>query len=74
MLYSKTFYDGNRNLSAYSAASVTSSLINPLSVSSVVDFGCAYGVWLRAWKQAGVADICGVDGEFLDQEHLLIKK
>jgi hypothetical protein len=36
-----------------------------LAPKSVADFGCARGTWLSAWSRAGVADIRGVDGDYL---------
>ena len=72
--YGHRFYKVNQSLAIYSAGSVTSLLATTLRISSVVDFGCAYGAWLNAWKRAGVADVCGLDLESVDQKSLLINR
>jgi SAM-dependent methyltransferase len=56
--------------SAYSAAAVTSILHRQLKVDSVLDVGCARGTWLRAWRDRGVADLHGVDGDYVDRRML----
>ncbi|HET8899510.1 MAG TPA: methyltransferase domain-containing protein [Rhodanobacteraceae bacterium] len=64
---------------AYTAASATrsadaviSQLAGVLPIRSVLDVGCARGAWLARWQVAGVADITGVDGDYVDRKHLLI--
>jgi len=41
-------------------------------VDSVIDIGCSLGAWLRVFKQNGVMDISGVDGDWIPKEYLLI--
>ena len=43
-----------------------------LPVSSVLDVGCAYGTWLKAWGEGGAADLVGIDGPWVDVNHLQI--
>ncbi len=59
--------------STESARIVTQSLQPILGLSSVLDVGCARGTWLEAWRQRGVVDCLGIDGDYVDQETLLIK-
>lgn len=42
------------------------------NVTSVADFGCAHGVWLRCWMDNSVDDIQGIDGDYVDRSALLI--
>jgi hypothetical protein len=35
-----------------------------------LDVGCARGTWLRAWNDRGVADLHGVDGDYVDRRML----
>jgi SAM-dependent methyltransferase len=43
-----------------------------LGVRSVLDVGCGRGVWLDEWNRRGVADIAGVDGDYVDDATLAI--
>lgn len=57
---------------ACSAERITSLVFPALAPHSVLDVGCAVGVWLAAWQRAGAADICGVDGDYVDSSRLHI--
>ena len=70
--YDESFFDGNRRFADASARTVVALLRGALPISSVADFGCAEGVWLRAWRAAGVDDFVGLDGEYVDRRRLLI--
>ncbi len=43
-----------------------------LPVRSVLDVGCGQGAWLAAWKEHGVSDSVGMDGDYVDARRLLI--
>ena len=58
--------------SSSSARPIMDVLLRHIRFSSVFDVGCATGTWLKEWKAAGVADVCGVDGAYVNQEHLQI--
>jgi SAM-dependent methyltransferase len=38
----------------------------------VVDLGCGTGAWLAAFKEKGITDIQGVDGDYVNRQALLI--
>lgn len=40
-------------------------------INSVCDFGCAGGAWLSIWRANG-AEICGIDGDYVDRKGLMI--
>ena len=61
---------GVTSLSRTSAARIVPLVQAMLQVSSVADFGCALGTWLSVWQQAGVADVQGVDGDYLKGQAL----
>jgi SAM-dependent methyltransferase len=44
-------------------------LLNP---GSVVDVGCGVGTWLEAFREAGVTDVLGIDGDYVEREILQI--
>jgi hypothetical protein len=39
-------------------------------VNSVVDFGCGVGIWLKTFKNCGVGEILGLDGEWYNKDLL----
>lgn len=43
-----------------------------LPVRSVVDIGCGVGSWLSVFRKLGIDDICGIDGDYVDQDLLQI--
>jgi SAM-dependent methyltransferase len=38
----------------------------------VVDVGCGRGEWLRAFHELGTREVCGLDGDHVDRDRLLI--
>ena len=41
-------------------------------MTSVVDVGCGRGTWLSIWMELGVADVVGLDGDYVDRGKLAI--
>ena len=41
---------------------------------SVLDVGCGQGAWLSVWKNLGVQDVTGIDGNYVNRESLLISE
>jgi SAM-dependent methyltransferase len=70
--YGSQFFDYNTRVSAQSAERITAILSNILHIESVLDVGCALGTWLAAWRQLGVIDIIGIDGDYVAREDLQI--
>ena len=60
------------NGSLESARAVVPLVMDAISPRSVVDVGCGLGAWLAAFREAGVEDVLGVDGAWVDPETLLI--
>ncbi|MDR3328676.1 MAG: class I SAM-dependent methyltransferase [Prevotellaceae bacterium] len=42
----------------------------PLTLKSVVDFGCGLGTWLKAFKNNGVNEVLGLDGKWYNPKLL----
>ena len=40
--------------------------------SSVLDVGCGVGSWLSAWRDAGVGDVMGLDGDYVQGLELVV--
>ena len=71
-IYDNHFMAYTEASSRHAARQVTTRLCEELSIDSVMDIGCATGTWLGAWGQAGVQDIQGVDGDYVDRTRLAI--
>lgn len=70
--YSYEFFVGQKDLSYKSARQVIPIIQQFVTVRSVCDVGCGIGTWLRAFLEAGVKDIIGVDGDYIDKRLLEI--
>jgi SAM-dependent methyltransferase len=71
-IYNQAFMKYAAQSSAYSAATITSILRRLLDVESVLDVGCAAGTWLRAWNELGIADLHGIDGDYVDRQMFML--
>jgi SAM-dependent methyltransferase len=70
--YDDLFYAYQREGALRSARRLLPVLHEVLAISSVVDVGCGAGAWLRAHQEAGVAEVLGLDGDYLEPALLLI--
>src|SRR3954469_15441532 len=70
--YNPAFYRSYVDESQRSARVVAPLALGIVQARSVVDVGCGIGTWLRAFREAGVERIQGVDGEYVDRRQLLI--
>jgi hypothetical protein len=43
-----------------------------LKPRSILDIGCGWGAWLRAFQECGAERICGVDGDYINPARLLV--
>jgi SAM-dependent methyltransferase len=71
--YDRDFY-ANREKNKQAAKVIISIVQEYIRPVSVVDVGCATGVWLAAFKEAGVHDILGIDGDWVPTDMLEIPK
>src|SRR2546427_1539345 len=70
--YTKGFFEQIRNGSRRSAEVIVPLVAQLLPVRSVVDIGCGDGTWLRVFRELGVDEILGIDGEYVARELLQI--
>jgi SAM-dependent methyltransferase len=68
--YTGAFYDFQRGGSRRSATIVVPLLLELLAPRSVIDVGCGVGTWLSVFRELGVAEVCGVDGDWVDRAAL----
>lgn len=73
-LYTERFFDKRQGLALRSARGLVPVVVDLLRPKSVVDVGCARGEWLSVYRELGVQDVTGVDGDYVDLEQLLIDR
>ena len=70
--YSTAFFHTQQNGSRRSAQTIIPIVQKLVPASSVLDVGCGTGGWLAEFQAAGVRDIVGVDGDYVDLHMLQI--
>lgn len=58
----------------HSAKEIVPLVLDLIPCKQVIDVGCGDGTWLRVFKEHGVEDILGVDGDYVDENILVIPK
>ena len=74
MRYGKNFFEGHKDGSLSSAKGVVPQIMKLLQPKKVVDVGCGIGTWLSVFREEGVDEVLGIDGNWLDKEMLLVPK
>jgi len=72
--YNEKFYDSQSETSRSSASIVVPLIMELLNPGSVVDIGCGIGTWLSVFKQLGVENILGIDGDYVNRGRLQFSK
>lgn len=72
-LYDKTFF-ANQQDGAYRSAEIVVPLLLDIlgPLGSVIDVGCGTGAWLSVFQRHGVAQVFGVDGDYVDRTMLYV--
>lgn len=71
-LYDEKFYDDHYDGALVSARAIIPILFELVKPSSVVDFGCGLGTWLRVCQENGVQTVLGLEGPHVGLSKLLI--
>lgn len=71
-VYDEAFFAEQIRQSLPSARAVARVVHRLFSPQSVVDVGCGLGAWLRAFSEMGIDQICGIDGDYINRQNLLI--
>lgn len=72
MNYDHHFYETQKTGSYRSARVVVPLIQQMLGTRSVCDVGCGVGTWLQCWREHGVNDVLGIDGDYVDPTQLMI--
>jgi SAM-dependent methyltransferase len=70
--YDAAFFAAQADGSRRSADRIVPLVIDAVSPRSVIDVGCGVGTWLAAFQAAGVEDLHGIDGAYVDRAQLQI--
>jgi SAM-dependent methyltransferase len=70
--YDAGYYDELNRDACKMASRVVPMVVELLQPSSVLDVGCGQGAWLAEFLRRGVKEIHGLDGKWVDTQHLLI--
>jgi SAM-dependent methyltransferase len=70
--YSAEFFREQRDGSRRSAQRIVPLVVDLVRPRSVVDLGCGVGTWLSVFRQLGVKDVLGIDGDYVDRAMLEI--
>jgi SAM-dependent methyltransferase len=72
--YPASFFEEMQAESSSSARAIVPVVLSLVNPTSVVDVGCGRGWWLQAFSEAGLRDIQGLDGDWVDEDALLIER
>lgn len=72
-LYDHDFYLNRHENTCYSASTILKIVEDYVgSISSAIDLGCGVGTWLYTLQNLGANNICGIDGNWVNKELLMI--
>ncbi|HZY25563.1 MAG TPA: glycosyltransferase family 2 protein, partial [Bacteroidales bacterium] len=72
--YTQDFYKFIGQDSLQSAREIVPLVLDIIPCERVVDVGCGNGAWLKVFQENGIKEILGIDGEYVNEEILLIPK
>lgn len=72
--YTREYYKRIQEGSLQSAREVVPLLLSLIQPKNILDVGCGTGAWLSVFKEQGIEDIWGVDGEDFGSATLLFDK
>jgi len=70
--YDSNFFKYVNSGSINSASQLIPLLLQHIQIGSILDVGCGQGAWLSVWEEFGVKKITGIDGDYVNQDDLLI--
>lgn len=70
--YDSAFYDVQSDGSYRSARKIVPLVLERVRAASVLDVGCGVGTFLRVFTEHGVADVQGLDGDYVPRDRLRI--
>jgi SAM-dependent methyltransferase len=71
-IYNNTFYHDLEHGAIASARVIVPSILDYVNPRSIIDVGCGNGAWLSVFREHGIDDLLGIDGDYVDRDILLI--
>lgn len=68
--YDTVFYDENLQRQITDARHIVSAILSCVKPESVIDIGCGVGLIAKTFQIFGVAEVFGVDGDYIDRSTL----
>lgn len=72
--YEGKFYQSRHANTFYSANRIIDLVNDWITPDSIIDIGCGVGTWLKVFQEKGAKKIFGVEGKWVDESNLVIKK
>ncbi|MBU2648385.1 class I SAM-dependent methyltransferase, partial [bacterium] len=70
--YTRQYYEKLKEGSRRSAKVVVPLVMELVAPSSVIDIGCGVGIWLSVFREYGLENVMGIDGDHVDRSFLEI--
>ena len=70
--YTENFYKKHHERARRSAREIVPLMVDLIQPKNVIDVGCGTGTWLSAFRECGIEEVFGVDGEWVNEEMLEI--
>jgi SAM-dependent methyltransferase len=70
--YTSDYYAALREGARRSARVIVPLVLGLVPARGVIDVGCGQGTWLSVFAEHGVADVYGIDGDYVDRSRLEI--
>lgn len=70
--YSSKFFETIQSGALRSARVVAPVVLQLVQPRSIIDVGCGDGTWLSVFRELGVNDVVGLDGDYVDRHQLQI--
>ena len=68
--YSEEFFTSRQRTARTAAGEVVPFVLDLVRPRSVIDVGCAMGEWLSVFRDHGVEDFHGIDGDYVQRDAL----
>ena len=72
--YSRKWYQSLQRISMQCAREIVPVILSLIQPRSVIDLGCGTGDWLAVFRDLGVSNVTGVDGDYVHRDLLAIDK